>query len=51
MTNRDITRKTLRNDERGFFPAIVDAAEGFGWIVPDGERAWRPGPSRVALAA
>lgn len=46
LTNRNITHSVLRNDERGLFPAIVVAAEGFGWIVPGGERAWLPGPSR-----
>jgi hypothetical protein len=46
MKKRDITHSVLRNDERALFPAIVEAAEALGWIAPDGDHAWRPGPSR-----
>jgi bifunctional DNA primase/polymerase-like protein len=46
LTNRDITRNALCNNERGLLPAIVAAAETLGWLVPDGEHAWRAGPSR-----
>jgi hypothetical protein len=48
MTNRDITRKALRNDERGLFPAIMECGEALGWVVSDGDRAWLPGQSKPA---
>ena len=42
LTNRDITIG-LRSNARVLMPAIVGAAQAHGWILPDGERAWRAG--------
>jgi hypothetical protein len=46
IKKREIINSVLRSDERTFLPAIIETAETHGWLVPDGERAWRPGPSR-----
>lgn len=49
LTNKQIRDRVLTGrSERSLMSAILEAADGYGWIEPDGEKAWKAGHSKPA---